>query len=186
MAINCCLCIPPRAATIVIALFYIIIGTGNAVLYGLLGRASPGNSSIASYVYLGINILMAIVGLCGMIGAITKRRALVILFATLSWIDTVITIIGYVIVMIIIGVNYQNACLQANFGRQNIEGMVLDKEAQFLLGECKYGRGLTLGVVGGVGAVVILLMIHFSMVLSSYAKHLKRNKDTKLEYSNMN
>jgi len=109
---KCCLCIPLRAGTFLIALWFFAF-SGFEAITGFLGRNAilsyVSQTNIAIFwVEECLAIVVALGGLVGIIGSCFASRGFVRAFSIITWINCVISIIQHVSSLVVVGLNRQN------------------------------------------------------------------------------
>jgi len=109
---KCCLCIPLRAATFLIALWFFVISSFEAIT-GFLGRNAilsyvSQTNVVIFWVEESLAILVALGGLVGIIGSCFASRSFLRAFSIITWINCVISIIQHVSSLVVVGLNRQN------------------------------------------------------------------------------
>jgi hypothetical protein len=109
---KCCFCIPLRAGTFLIALWFFVFSSFEAIT-GFLGRnailsyVSQTNKSLF-WIEESLAVVVALGGLVGIIGTCFATRGFIRAFSIVTWINCVFSVIQHVSSLIVVGVNRQN------------------------------------------------------------------------------
>lgn len=206
---KCCLCIPLRAGTFLIALWFFIIA-GFEAITGFLGRNAvlsyvSQTNIVIFWIEESLAILVALSGLVGIIGTCSASRRFIRIFSIVIWISCVISIIQHVSSLVIVSLNRQiiiDECaatgkldvspaevtsLYTPINRNNSLSIQADSSSGFSPNSSSAFASCTkeVEIFVIVAAVVILviqfLQFYFATVVGSYAAKLtSQPKHTKL------
>jgi hypothetical protein len=109
---KCCFCIPLRAGTFLIALWFFVFSSFEAIT-GFLGRNAilsyvSQTNKIVFWIEESLAVVVALGGLVGIIGTCFATRGFIRAFSIVTWISCIISAIHHVSSLIVVGMNRQN------------------------------------------------------------------------------
>jgi len=200
---KCCLCIPLRAGTFLVALWFFVTSSFEAIT-GFLGRNAilsyvSQTNNIIFWVEESLTIVVALGGLVGIIGSCFATRGFVRAFSIITWIICIVSVIQHVSSLIVVGMNRQNLISECSetgkFDASPAEVTPLytpiirnhtlspqpNSDGNTIYATCAKEVEIFIIVASVVVVVIQFIQFYFGMVVTAYAAKLtSQPKHTKL------
>ncbi|KAF0470276.1 hypothetical protein F8M41_025415 [Gigaspora margarita] len=180
MTEKCCICIPIRLGTIILAGLCLFVAIGAAA--GYLGKPeayAPDMSKGLTLVFGIAYILMALVSFFGIIGSFFNAAAAVRIFATMLWGFVLVNLVIAIINIISLATNKKTAidrCISQINSNPNQSGITSS--------DCSTIEIWRIIIFGIVAGIIILFQAYFANVASRFAEQLELKYFSKVEAQN--
>ncbi|KAJ3127527.1 hypothetical protein HK098_006205 [Nowakowskiella sp. JEL0407] len=168
--LKCCCCIPLRTGTLILA-FLLLFGQIGSIYSSRSYLYQYGLPVYASYTAMGIDVLLAIFCVVGIIGVLRRNLKMVNFFAGFYLFLVILSFIktAGAIALVIIYQSYISAYCELEAGNGA-------KTTQNIKSACETAYIIIAVIIGGVMFLISLLNVYFYLCVKSYAVELRKDQ----------